>query len=107
MTTPLCRSPLLADIHEDVQALHRLGLADKTTMRGFDELCLAPVQPMSGEDIRSLREREGVSQPVLAWYLNVSKNIISEWERGTRKPGGAALKLLNLVREKGLQAITL
>ena len=62
---------------------------------------------MTAEEIRTLREREGLSQPVLAWYLNVSKNLISDWERGVRKPGGAALKLLNLVKSKGVQAISL
>lgn len=71
------------------------------------KLCLVPVQPMTAEEIRTLREREGLSQPVLAWYLNVSKNLISDWERGVRKPGGAALKLLNLVKTKGVQAISL
>jgi putative transcriptional regulator len=100
-------SNLLKDIHEDVQNLYKLGMVSKKTMREFDELCLVPVRSMSGDEIRNLREREGISQPVFAWHLNVSKNLISDWERNVRKPGGAALKLLNLVREKGLEAITL
>lgn len=28
------------------------------------------------------------SQPVFARYLNVSKNLVSDWERGVKKPGG-------------------
>jgi putative transcriptional regulator len=52
-----------------------------------------------------LREREQVSQPVFAHYLNVSKGIVSKWERGEKRPDGASLKLLNLVRTKGLKAI--
>ena len=47
----------------------------------------------------------GVSQPVFAHYLNVSKGIVSKWERGEKRPDGASLKLLNLVRTKGLKAI--
>ena len=101
------QSEIAAAVHEDMRDMFKLGVIDKQTMRTFDELCLVPVQPMTAEEIRSLREREGLSQPVLAWYLNVSKNLISDWERGVRKPGGAALKLLNLVKTKGVQAISL
>ena len=100
-------SEIAAAVHEDMRDMFKLGVVDKQTMRTFDELCLVPVQPMTAEEIRTLREREGLSQPVLAWYLNVSKNLISDWERGVRKPGGAALKLLKLVKTKGVQAISL
>ena len=101
------QSEIAAAVHEDMRDMFKLGVIDKQTMRTFDELCLVPVQPMTAEEIRTLREREGLSQPVLAWYLNVSKNLISDWERGVRKPGGAALKLLNLVKSKGVQGISL
>ena len=100
-------SEIAEETHKSMEGMYKLGMIDKKTMREFDELCIVPVQPMSGEEIRSLREREGVSQPVFAWHLNVSKNLISDWERGVRRPGGAALKLLNLIREKGLEAIAL
>jgi putative transcriptional regulator len=46
-----------------------------------------------------------VSQPVFARYLNVSKNLVSEWERGAKRPGGPALRLLAVVKKKGLKAI--
>ena len=100
-------SEIAEETHKSMEGMYKLGMIDKKTMREFDKLCIVPVQPMSGEEIRSLRERERVSQPVFAWHLNVSKNLISDWERGVRRPGGAALKLLNLIREKGLEAIAL
>ena len=37
--------------------------------------------------------------------VNVSRNLVSDWERGKRKPGGPALKLLNVVQKHGLSAI--
>ena len=40
-----------------------------------------------------VRERAGVSQAVLAGFLNVAVNTVSQWERGERRPTGAALKL--------------
>lgn len=99
------RSDALAAIHETMEALQEIGAVNKQTMREFDDACLSPVQTLSPEEIRALREREHLSQPVFARYLNVSKNLISDWERGTRKPGGPALRLLTLVKNKGIQAI--
>jgi putative transcriptional regulator len=49
-----------------------------------------------------MRLREQASQAVLAFYLNVSRSLISDWERGEKKPSGASLKLLTLVDKKGL-----
>ena len=87
-----------------MEALHDVGAIDKQTMREFDDACLTPVQ-MSPEEIKSLRLREHISQPVFARYLNVSKNLVSDWERGVKKPGGPALRLLTVIQKKGLMAI--
>lgn len=100
------RSEAFAAIHETMEALHKVGAIDKQTMREFDETCLSPVEDISPEQIREIREREHVSQPVFARYLNVSKNLISDWERGIKKPGGPALRLLNIVQKKGLHTIS-
>lgn len=71
------RSEAYAAIHETMEALHEIGAVDKQTMRQFDESCLSPIIPMTPEKIRALREREHLSQPVFARYLNVSKNLVS------------------------------
>jgi putative transcriptional regulator len=94
-----------ASIHELAESMHARGIIDTRTMRDFDASCLMPVIPMNPGEIRELREREKVSQPVFAAYLNVSKNLVSDWERGTKKPSGPAVKLLSLVRERGLGGI--
>src|SRR6266568_2618684 len=98
-------SGILASVHKTAAGLHKAGLVDKATMREFDALCLTPVEPLAPEEIRALREREQVSQPVFARYLNVRKDAISKWERGEKRPDGPSLKLLNLVKTKGLQSI--
>lgn len=98
-------SGILASVHKTATGLHRAGLMDKATMREFDVLCLTPVEPLTPEEIRALREREQVSQPVFAHYLNVRKDAVSKWERGEKRPDGPSLKLLNLVKAKGLRAI--
>lgn len=51
--------------------------------------------------IKAIREAEHVSQPVLARYLNVSKNLVSDRERGAKKPGGPALRLLSIIQRSG------
>lgn len=99
------RSEAFAAIHETMEALHDVGAVDKQTMREFDGACLTPVLALSAEEIKSLRLREHLSQPVFARYLNVSKNLISDWERGVKKPGGPALRLLTVIQKKGLMAI--
>jgi len=52
-----------------------------------------------------LRERLKISQTVLASIIKASVNSIQKWERGTKRPSGTALKLLNLLDRKGLEAI--
>ena len=99
------KSDVFAAIHETAEILHDSGIIDKKTMRDFDERCLAPVEKFTPERIRALRERENISQPVFARYLNVSKGLVSDWERGVKKPGGPALRLLTVVQKKGVQAI--
>jgi len=38
-------------------------------------------------------------------YGFLSKNLVSDWERGVKKPGGPALRLLTVIQKKGLEAI--
>ncbi|HAW4200600.1 TPA: DNA-binding transcriptional regulator [Escherichia coli] len=100
------RSDALASVHEMMESLHDIGAITKQTIREFDETCLQPAPVMSPERIRALQEREHLSQPVFARYLNVSKNLISDWERGVKRPGGAALRLLSVVEKNGIQVIS-
>ncbi len=99
------KSEAMAAIHETMEGLFEIGAIDKQTMREFDEGCLTAVEVIAPEEIRAIREREHLSQPVFARYLNVSKGLVSDWERGVKKPGGPALRLLTVVQKKGLQAI--
>jgi putative transcriptional regulator len=97
------RSEIAQTVHEGVRGMHRLGLVDKRTMRDFDLRCLTTVE--APHDIHALRQREGVSQAVFARCLNLTTNYVSQLERGTKRPRGATLKLLSLIRAKGLDAV--
>jgi DNA-binding transcriptional regulator YiaG len=69
------------------------------------EALLTPILPLKGAQIRALRKREHVSQSVFVAHLNVSKGLVSQWERDEKHPAGPSLKLLALVAKHGLAAI--
>ena len=60
----------------------------------------APIKPIGPEDITALRQKLNVSQAVFAGLLNVPKVTAISWEKGRRRPTGAALRLLDLIRKK-------
>jgi putative transcriptional regulator len=96
---------LLKAAHQTAKDLHKIGIIDNVTMREFDALCLSEVKPMGAKAIQKLRQQIKLSQPVFAHILNVSPSSVKHWETGEKRPGGAALKLLNLLAQKGLAAI--
>ncbi|NNF67632.1 MAG: helix-turn-helix domain-containing protein [Gammaproteobacteria bacterium] len=85
--------------------LYDSGAISKATLRHLDLPHLPRLKSMSAFSICRLRRRLKVSQAVFAALLNVSKSTVQQWEQGKKKPGGASLKLLNLVNEKGLDAL--
>ncbi|CAB3818233.1 helix-turn-helix domain-containing protein [Achromobacter animicus] len=96
---------LIESLRDDLAALYRAGSTDKVTMRDFDAICPAPVRSFSPGDIKQLREDLRFSQPVFAQHLHTSASTVRKWEQGDTRPTGPALKLLNILADKGLQAI--
>ena len=91
-------------IHSAVEGMYRAGTIDKT-MRSFDSSCLAAPAALKPRQIKQLRERHRVSQPVFARYLNTSESTVEKWETGAKKPSGMALKLLTIVQKHGLKML--
>ena len=106
MTDRKYRSDAFAAVHETAEALYEVGAVDKQTMREFDEACLTPVRVSQSDEIRG-SAHAGAPFPSRCSprYLNVSKNLVSDWERGVKKPGGPALRLLTILEARGLRAI--
>ncbi|SEB05754.1 helix-turn-helix domain-containing protein [Rubrimonas cliftonensis] len=98
-------SDALAAVHETALGLEETGVISRRSMKAFGAMCLTPVEPLAPEEIRAIRLRENASQAVFARHLNVTTGLVSQWERGEKRPRGAALKLLTLVATKGLQAV--
>lgn len=98
------------ELLETAKGMHKVGILDDTayekiTKRHLDKEKLLKMQPMTSEEIRQIREREHLSQAVFANYLNLTAGYISQLERGMRRPSGAVLALLNVIRHKGVNAI--
>lgn len=98
-------SKLIESLRGDLAALHDAGAINKLTMREFDTICPPPVRVFSAADIKQLREKLKFSQPVFAHHLHTTASTIRKWEQGDTRPAGPALKLLNVIADKGLQAI--
>jgi putative transcriptional regulator len=96
---------ILDTVHETAKGLHKAGVMGTKTMHEFDALCLTPVKDLSAAQIKQLRTRNNASQAVFAAYLNTSPSTVQKWEQGQKKPNGPSLKLLNLVQDKGLEAL--
>jgi len=95
---------------ETADEMRRIGITEvetrrKITLRQLGKNALPNVKPIRAEEIRRVREREHISQAVLARYLNLTVGFIASLERGTKQPKGPALVLLNVIRRKGLEAI--
>jgi putative transcriptional regulator len=98
-------SKIIESLRGDLAALHEAGAISKVTMREFDAICPPPVREFSAADIKRLREALKFSQPVFALHLHTSASTVRKWEQGETHPTGPALKLLNVIADKGLQAI--
>ena len=82
-----------------------VGAMDQATLRDLEALAVPEVRRFTAQDIRAIRAANRVSQPVFAKYMNVGASTVSQWEQGKKSPSGSALRLLDVVRRKGVGAI--
>jgi putative transcriptional regulator len=87
------------DLVGSVEAFaHHLTGRQKLTLRTMTAPLPPPVKPLSPSQVRSIRRKLNVSQPVFAAMMNIPIVTAASWERGRRKPTGAALRLLDIAR---------
>ncbi len=99
------RSKILEAMHETARDFYNAGVMDLTTMRKFDALCLPEIPKYTPAQIKRIRAKCKASQAVFARCMNVSTSSLQKWEIGEKSPSNIALKLLNVVDRKGLEAI--
>lgn len=98
------------ELLEMAEAQRRLGIMDEARFRTITPRHLGPdapptAAPMSGDEIRSIREKAHLSQAALARYLGLTTGYVSQLERGTKQAKGPALALLNVIRRKGVEVL--
>jgi len=98
-------SKILNEVIETVDGLHSAGVMNEVTMREFHAMALPEIKDYSAEEIKRIRLKSGVSQPVFAAYLNASASTVRQWEQAKKHPQGTALKLINIIEKKGLEAL--
>lgn len=104
-TSPLTQA--LLETAKDMNSIGLLGNAayEKITMRHLGINHIPEIEPLTGEEIRMIREQTHMSQSVFANCLNLTAGYVSQLERGAKRPTGAALMLLNVIHRKGIEAI--
>ena len=96
-------SRILKEIHDSVSRGYAAGIIDLSTMQKFDNLCMIDTHPMKPEEIVHIRKDIAkVTQPEFAKLLSVSLSTVTKWETGNKKPSGLALKVLGLIKRKGI-----
>ncbi len=61
---------------------------------------IVAADPLKPVEIRRIRKRLRISQPMFAKYLGASLGTIRSWEQGVRKPNSTALRLLSIAKER-------
>ena len=82
------RDQLFQELLQSVQEGGAILRGEKKASRTFE---------YAEEDVRSLRERYGLSQPKFAALMGISVATLRNWEQGRRQPEGSARVLLRVV----------
>ena len=105
MTKLKPKSRIVDEMQEIFSDLKRAGVISKKQISEFEALKNLEVKSLQPNAIKQLRTREKLSQAVFALVLNTSASTIQKWESGEKKPSGPSLKLLSILKNKGLEVL--
>lgn len=98
---------MLDEMLEMADALEAHGLITKPDMVQIRGLCQKPPVFTSRKVALIRKNKARMSQSVFASLLNVSVSTVQKWEApdSGKHPSGAAAKLLQVIEQKGVEAI--
>ena len=104
MVATKTKSRIIDEMTETFAELKKAGVVNKKQIAEFEALKSLEVKVLEPKSIKQLRMRERLSQAVFALVLNTSTSTVQKWETGEKKPSGPSLKLLSILKNKGLEA---
>lgn len=84
-------SDVFDDLTESINEAIAIGRGEKKPSREFI---------FETHQVKSIREKTGLSQDRFARRLGISINTLRKWEQGKRMPTGPARVLLNLLEKQ-------
>ena len=105
MATMKHKSRIIDEMTDTFADLKKAGVVSKKQLTEFEALKGLEVKALQPSAIKSLRTKENLSQAVFAIVLNTSTSTVQKWEAGEKKPSGPSLKLLSILKNKGLEAL--
>ncbi len=82
------KKEMFNELLESTQEMDEIVKGKKKASRSFD---------YPDPEVKTIRDRLGVSQEKFAAIIGVSKRTVENWEQGRRHPTGAARSLLRIV----------
>lgn len=79
------------ELLESVREMDAIGRGEKAPSRVFHH---------PDPEVKTIRERIGLSQTRFAQLIGVSKRTLENWEQGRRRPTGPARTLLRIVESE-------
>ena len=92
----------LLRLQKMAQRFNEIGAVSDDTMRSIDARVQAQEQNAQHEQ---REQRLGLSQADLAAVVNMSTTSVQKWERNAVKPQGSALRMLEIIEQKGVASL--
>jgi putative transcriptional regulator len=99
------KSRIIEEMQEAFADLKKSGVISKKQIAEFEALKQLEVKAFQPSAIKHLRAKNKLSQAVFAVVLNTSASTVQKWETGEKKPSGPSLKLLSILKNKGIEAL--
>lgn len=100
------KAELIARILSESREFRVLGMIDDSRLQRMEHVCIPPPEPITRDDIRTIREESSYTVYTLARMFNIPARRLRRWEQGLgREPQGMELRLLRMVRDYGLATV--
>jgi putative transcriptional regulator len=98
-------SDILDMAHDMATDLHEVGAMDNITMRMMDHICIPQNRSFTAQEIKDIRAKTRMSQPVFAQFLNVGTTTVAQWEQNKKSPNGPSMRLLDIIDRNGIEVL--